>query len=91
MLLKDTKSHQMRRLSIDPSTVELLRRHREDCAARLALFGLTVTDQTWVFSAKPDLSEARDPASIWTSGGEARDRHRAEGAAALLGDRAANR
>lgn len=37
MLLKDTKSHQMRRVSIDAPTVELLRQHREDTAARLAL------------------------------------------------------
>jgi integrase len=33
MLLKDTKNHQMRRVSIDRATVELLERHREDCAA----------------------------------------------------------
>ena len=43
MLLKDTKTHQMRRVSIDAPTVELLRQHREDCIARLALLGLTLT------------------------------------------------
>ena len=64
MLLKDTKSHQMRRVSIDAPTVKLLRQHREDCAARLALLGVGLTDRTWVFSAKPDMSRPRDPASL---------------------------
>ncbi|MCW2899244.1 MAG: hypothetical protein JWO67_1509 [Streptosporangiaceae bacterium] len=64
MLLKDTKSHQMRRLSIDAPTVELLRQHRDDCAAQLALLGIVLGDRTWVFSAKPDLSAPRDPASL---------------------------
>jgi integrase len=64
MLLKDTKTHQMRRVSIDAPTVELLRRHREDCSARLAPLGLQVTDRTWLFSAAPDMARPRDPASL---------------------------
>ncbi len=64
MLLKDTKTHQMRRVSIDAPTVELLRQYREDCSARLALLGLEVTSRTWLFSATPDLSRPRDPASL---------------------------
>lgn len=64
MLLKDTKTHQMRRVSIDAPTVELLRQHREDCSGRLALLGVTLTGRTWVFSATPDMSQPRDPASL---------------------------
>jgi integrase len=64
MLLKDTKTHQMRRVSIDQPTVKLLKRHREDCAARLALLGLSLSGRTWVFSATPDMSRPRDPASL---------------------------
>lgn len=64
MLLKDTKTHQMRRISIDAPTVELLRGHREDCAARLALLGLSLTGRTWLFSAAPDMNRPRDPASL---------------------------
>lgn len=64
MLLKDTKSHQMRRVSIDAPTVDLLRAHREDFAARLALLGAELTDRTWVSSASPDISRPRDPASL---------------------------
>ncbi|HVM15921.1 MAG TPA: tyrosine-type recombinase/integrase [Egibacteraceae bacterium] len=63
LVLKDTKTHQMRRVSIDRPTVELLERHREDCAARLAMLGIELTDRTWLFSAVPDLSRPRDPAS----------------------------
>lgn len=64
MVVKDTKTHQMRRVSIDPPTVELLRQHRADCEARLAPLGLQVTDRTWVFSALPDMSQPRDPSSL---------------------------
>ena len=64
MVLKDTKTHQMRRVSIDTPTVELLRQYREECSARLALLGLEVTARTWLFSATPDLSRPRDPASL---------------------------
>lgn len=64
MVLKDTKSHQMRRVSIDAPTVELLRQHREDCAGQLALLGVPLTDRTWVFSAQPDMGRPRDPASL---------------------------
>jgi integrase len=46
MLLKDTKTHQMRRVSIDAPTVKLLMQYREDCAARLALLGVALTDRT---------------------------------------------
>jgi len=64
MLLKDAKTHQMRRVSIDAPTVELLRQHREDCAGRLRLLDVPLTDRTWVFSATPDMSQPRDPASL---------------------------
>jgi integrase len=64
MLLKDTKTHQMRRISLDTPTVDLLRAYREDCAARLAILGLEVTGWTWVFSATSDMSRPRDPASL---------------------------
>jgi hypothetical protein len=64
MSLKDTKTHQMRRVSIDAPTVELLRHHREDSVSRLALLGLQLTGHTWLFSATPDMSRPRDPASL---------------------------
>lgn len=64
MVLKDTKTHQMRRVAFDEPTAQLLRKHREDCAARLAMLGLSLVDETWLYSAKPDLSKPRDPSSV---------------------------
>jgi integrase len=64
MILKDTKTHQMRRLSIDAATVVLLRKHKEDCATRLNMLGLEIEDKTWVFSAKLDFSQPREPSAV---------------------------
>jgi integrase len=64
MVLKDTKTHQMRRVAFDEPTAQLLRRHKDDCAARLSMLALAVADDTWLFSAKPDLSKPRDPSSV---------------------------
>jgi len=41
MVLKDTKTHQMRRVAFDEPTAQLLRRHRDAYAARLAMLGLS--------------------------------------------------
>ncbi|MCW2610637.1 MAG: hypothetical protein JWM15_1883 [Cryptosporangiaceae bacterium] len=60
---KDTKSHQMRRLSIDEVTVGLIRRHRESCEQFLAILGVPLTADLYVFSAVPDHSRPRDPSS----------------------------
>jgi hypothetical protein len=62
MILKDTKTHQMRRVSIDEPTVELLRKHKDDCTHRMFLLGLPLTDDTWLFSAQPDLTSRGTPA-----------------------------
>lgn len=64
LILKDTKTHQGRRVSLDSETVSLLRQRREAIAARLKKFGLAVTGKTWLFSAKPDMSMPRDPSSL---------------------------
>jgi len=64
MLFKDTKTHQMRRVSIDVSTVDLLRQYRDDRAARLGLLGVTLTGRTWVFSAVPDSRPPRGSGSL---------------------------
>jgi len=61
---KDTKSHQMRRLSIDAPTVDILRAHRAACSQVLALLGLPLTDDAYLFSATPDRSRPRDPSAM---------------------------
>lgn len=64
MILKDTKTHQGRRVSLDEDTVTLLHKHKADATSQLDKIGLALTGKTWVFSAKPDLSMPRDPSSL---------------------------
>lgn len=64
MIVKDTKTHQGRRLSLHEDTVTLLRQYKADCTLQLQSLGLMLTGKTWVFSAKPDLSQPRDPSSM---------------------------
>jgi integrase len=64
MILKDTKTHQGRRVSLDPETVTLLRQHKAVATQRLQLLGLELGGKTWLFSAQPDLSKPRDPSSL---------------------------
>jgi integrase len=61
---KDTKSHQMRRVSIDAATVELIKRHRAACEQMFAVLGLEIEDDQYVFSAEPDHTRPRDPSSM---------------------------
>lgn len=64
MILKDTKTHQSRRVSLDDDTITLLRQHRADSDRQLDKLGLELTGKTWVFSAKLDRSMPRDPSSL---------------------------
>ncbi|OLT11292.1 hypothetical protein BJF78_27305 [Pseudonocardia sp. CNS-139] len=64
MLVKDTKTHQTRRVAIDGPTVELLRRRQQDCAEQLAALSVPLTGRTWVFSARPDFGRPRDPSAL---------------------------
>ncbi len=47
---KDTKTHQIRRISLDPETVTLLKEHRDECRDQLAEIGLRLTDDSFVFT-----------------------------------------
>ncbi len=48
--VKDTKTHQMRRIALDTETVVLLREHKERCAQRLTQNGAEFTEDMYVFS-----------------------------------------
>lgn len=61
---KDPKSHQMRRVSIDEATVDLLRRHQDDCVKTISLLGADLDPRGYVFSAAPDRSRPRDPSAM---------------------------
>jgi integrase len=53
---KDRQNHQIRRLSIDAATVELLREHQAECEKQFAPVGEKLNQSTFVFSAAPDRS-----------------------------------
>jgi integrase len=50
-VIKPTKTHQRRRLALDPATVELLAEYRELCAKRASQVGETLADNGYVFSS----------------------------------------
>ncbi len=61
---KDTKTHQHRRIALDPETLSLLGEHRDRCEARAAALGLELTDDAFVFSLAVDGSEHLKPDSV---------------------------
>lgn len=61
---KDTKTHQDRRIVLDPDTVELLTEHWERCATRARELGFDLSRDAFVFSQHPDGSAPLKPASV---------------------------
>jgi hypothetical protein len=54
LLEKDTKTHQQRRVVLDPETAAVLGEHYERVQRRLAVFSETLNADSFVFSAAPD-------------------------------------
>jgi integrase len=61
---KDTKTHQHRRIALDPETLSLLGEHRHRCEERAAALGLALTDDAFVFSLAVDGSVHLKPDSV---------------------------
>jgi integrase len=61
---KDTKTHQQRRLAIDPETVAILTEHWDRCRSRAVLLGLTLDRSAFVFSPDPDGQRHLKPSSL---------------------------
>jgi integrase len=61
---KDTKSHQQRRVAIDPETVAILTEHWDRCRSRAVLLGLTLDRSAFVFSPDPDGQRHLKPSSV---------------------------
>ncbi|MGH4018707.1 MAG: site-specific integrase, partial [Pseudonocardiaceae bacterium] len=61
---KDTKTHQHRRIALDPETVDLLRECRHRCAARADALDVDLTENSFVFSLAPDGSTHLRPDSV---------------------------
>jgi integrase len=61
---KDTKTHQMRRITLDVETIALLSEHRGRCAAVLAVGESELTGDHFVFSADPARHRPRNPDAV---------------------------
>jgi len=61
---KDTKTHQHRRIALDPATVAVLTEHRQRCEGRAAQLGITLKPSSFVFSLQPDGSVPMKPDTV---------------------------
>jgi len=61
---KDTKTHQMRRLTLDPETVALLVEHKESCREHLQAAKRELTGDHFLFSADSEFAKPRNPDAI---------------------------
>jgi len=61
---KDTKTHRMRRIALDPQTVEMLRAHRELHRTEVRSLGVGSTDQAFLFSSTPQRDRPYNPHTV---------------------------
>jgi integrase len=61
---KDTKTHRMRRIALDPETVKVLDEHRARWVGQAAELGLDALDDAFLFSYEPDQSRPLDPSGV---------------------------
>jgi integrase len=61
---KDTKTHQQRRVALDPETVGVLAEHLERWCDRAAALGVKLARNAYVFSLVPDASKPLVPDSV---------------------------
>lgn len=61
---KDTKTHQMRRISLDPETVAMLAEDRARCDEQAAALGVEPSDQAFLFSHRPLGDGPADPSAV---------------------------
>lgn len=61
---KDTKTHQMRRLSLDPATVEVLTEHRGRYEAQCTDIGTDASPASFLFYYRPNHDRPCDPSGV---------------------------
>jgi integrase len=61
---KDTKTHQMRRISLDPATVEVLTDHRARYEADMNQLGVAPAADAFLFSYRPMRDRPADPSGV---------------------------
>ncbi|MGF1652915.1 MAG: tyrosine-type recombinase/integrase, partial [Actinomycetales bacterium] len=62
--IKDTKTHQQRRIALDAETIDVLRRHTEEQDAVAARLGVRLDSTAFLFSGDPDCSTPPVPDSV---------------------------
>jgi len=72
--VKDTKTHATRRIALDPSTVEVFRRHRARAEERADLAGVPLAPSAYVWSQEMDSSVPYRPDRVTASFIAIRDR-----------------
>jgi len=60
----DLKTHQQRRVALDPETVEALTEHQARCRARAKQLGVELAEDAFVFSGAPDGSTHMTPGAL---------------------------
>ena len=61
---KDTKTHQMRRIALDPETVEVMRAHRARHEAFARSIGVELGEEAYLFSHDPSRAKPYNPSSV---------------------------
>jgi integrase len=61
---KDTKTHQMRRISLDPATIEVLREHHARYVADMTRLGLEVNAEAFLFSYQLERDRPANPSGV---------------------------
>jgi integrase len=61
---KDTKTHQMRRISLDAATLDVLAEHRARYVEELILLGQEPSDQAYLFSYRPLRDRPANPSGV---------------------------
>jgi len=61
---KDTKTHQQRRIALDPTTVGLLRAYQRQCTADATALDVEIRPSAQLFSPSPDHSTWLTPSSV---------------------------
>ncbi len=64
LVVKDTKTHQMRRIALDPVTVEILAEHRRRYEQIAAELGVEPSEDAYLFSHQPDREVPYDPDGV---------------------------
>jgi integrase len=61
---KDTKTHRMRRIALDPSTVDVLKEHRQRYDEAMRQLGLEPSDKAFLFSYEAECDRPADPSGV---------------------------